>query len=294
MSLWQKPALGSQILYGHDLASGLVGCWVFNEGNGQYIYDLSGNGNTGTLTNMAPETDWVTSENGVALDFDGGNDVVYLNRDNSYEVPFKTNLQGTIYVMVKLKSLVNASKIMGYGGDNTAQINEGLFALEVRQDTNYYFSAIQRSDGAVSAVAIDRGSTQLSTDIWYAVVLTSDGSSWKLYVNANEDTLQTPGFGNRNNGEWFGDTSFTEPDDRMCFGALWLDGVLGNASNCVIDNVMIWDRPLLVNEVQSLYQCPYQMFHQKPIELWSAATQTAAAATTLPIFWHHYNKNIGA
>lgn len=34
----------------HPLAKGLVGCWVFNECTGETVFDLSGNGNNGTIT----------------------------------------------------------------------------------------------------------------------------------------------------------------------------------------------------------------------------------------------------
>ena len=41
--------------------------------------DSSGNNNTGTLTNMDPNTDWVTGRVGGALDFDGTNDFVQIS-----------------------------------------------------------------------------------------------------------------------------------------------------------------------------------------------------------------------
>ena len=46
-----KPPLGARLIPGHPLANGLVGCWLMNEGSGNKVYDLSGNGNSGTLTN---------------------------------------------------------------------------------------------------------------------------------------------------------------------------------------------------------------------------------------------------
>jgi hypothetical protein len=58
--------------------NGLVGYWSFNDGAGGYAGDMSGNGNTGTLTNMDSSTDWVPGKLGTALDFDGSNDYVKL------------------------------------------------------------------------------------------------------------------------------------------------------------------------------------------------------------------------
>ena len=72
-----KPPLGAQLRRDHPLAAGLVGAWLCNEGSGGTVQDYSGNGNTGTLTNMDPSTDWVPGPDGYCLDFDGSND--YIN-----------------------------------------------------------------------------------------------------------------------------------------------------------------------------------------------------------------------
>jgi hypothetical protein len=42
MSRWlQKPPLGTQIDWSNPLTQGLVGCWLFNEGSGNRVYDTS-------------------------------------------------------------------------------------------------------------------------------------------------------------------------------------------------------------------------------------------------------------
>ena len=59
-----------------SLKQGLVGAWIPSiSGSGLLLPDLSGRGNNGVLTNMGPE-DWVASEGGRALDFDGSDDRV--------------------------------------------------------------------------------------------------------------------------------------------------------------------------------------------------------------------------
>lgn len=50
MSKYQKPYRGIQLNRSHPLSRGLVGAWVMNEGSGDIIHDLSGNGRTSTLT----------------------------------------------------------------------------------------------------------------------------------------------------------------------------------------------------------------------------------------------------
>ena len=63
---------------------GLVGAWSMLQGGGATLFDVSGFGNNGTLTNMTPATDWVVGEKGYALEFDGANDYV--------RVPFASRL----------------------------------------------------------------------------------------------------------------------------------------------------------------------------------------------------------
>jgi len=63
-----------------DFCSPPVAEWNFEEHAGTYAYDSSGNGNTGTLTNME-ESDWTVGKIGRALDFDGDNDCVALSSE---------------------------------------------------------------------------------------------------------------------------------------------------------------------------------------------------------------------
>lgn len=61
-----------------SLREGLVGAWIPSvSGSGLLLPDLSGQGNNGALTNM-DASDWVSSQYGRALDFDGTNDHVNL------------------------------------------------------------------------------------------------------------------------------------------------------------------------------------------------------------------------
>ena len=80
-----KPPLGAKVNFSHPLAKGLVGLWLMNEGGGNKVYDLSGNENHGTLTNMDPATDWVGGKDGPAIDFDGSDDYVDMGDVDTLE-----------------------------------------------------------------------------------------------------------------------------------------------------------------------------------------------------------------
>lgn len=60
-----------------NLWDGLVGHWAPPLGpTGLTLFDVSGNGNHGALTNMDAATDWVVGEKGYALDYGGASDFV--------------------------------------------------------------------------------------------------------------------------------------------------------------------------------------------------------------------------
>ncbi len=76
---WDDVAWDSGDAEYPEFLEGLAGAWVPAIGNtGNYLFDVSGRGNNGTLTNMDPATDWVSTNYGPVLDFDATNDHVGL------------------------------------------------------------------------------------------------------------------------------------------------------------------------------------------------------------------------
>lgn len=72
-----KPIRGTRVIKDHPLARGLVGGWLFNEGTGELIGDLSGYGNDGTFILNLTNDGWEGSLIGSAIDFTGGNKRIY-------------------------------------------------------------------------------------------------------------------------------------------------------------------------------------------------------------------------
>lgn len=84
-----------------SLRQGLVGAWCPSLGpSGNTLIDRSGYGNHGTLTNMDAGTDWVASQYGWALDFDGTNDFVNLG----YHPMFDLATTKTVAIWVYARS----------------------------------------------------------------------------------------------------------------------------------------------------------------------------------------------
>ena len=74
---WQnglKPLLGQPIDYFNSDTKGLVGYWLMNEGAGNTVQDLSGNGNVGTVVGTAPS--WIAGNYGSAINLPGTDEYI--------------------------------------------------------------------------------------------------------------------------------------------------------------------------------------------------------------------------
>jgi len=91
----------------------------FDEGEGDTVYDKSGKGNDGALTNMDPGTDWVAGKYGYGLDFDGINDLV-----NSTTTGFNSGA-GSLDSWVKLATVAGNHTIFSAPQEG-AEIAAGL------------------------------------------------------------------------------------------------------------------------------------------------------------------------
>ena len=67
--------------YGYAEEKGLIGLWKFDEGKGNIVKDLSGNGNDGKIHGAA----WVKDKLGKALSFDGIDDCVTIQLRSSLD-----------------------------------------------------------------------------------------------------------------------------------------------------------------------------------------------------------------
>lgn len=64
MPATMKPPFGARLNLGHPMARDLIGCWLFNEGSGNKVYDYSGQNNHGTFAGAVPFPDPPTSTRG--------------------------------------------------------------------------------------------------------------------------------------------------------------------------------------------------------------------------------------
>lgn len=257
----QKPMLGQQIDWSNSISEGLVGYWLMNEGAGGTVYDLSGNGNHGTLEG---NTSWKAGKYGSCLDFDGDGDYVSFSEAILLGTPI------TISVWVNVTSV-------------PLWTTRSLFSISDTDSSNYYIQvAVSRSGGdeiyfkaefrdTSSGVAT---SSATSTGAWYHVVgVFPNAISRSIYVDGAVTVDNTVRYGVGSN-----------QDSSAIGGRLDSGGLVGSLDG-QIDDVMIFDRALSAAEIRSLYADPYQMFVDDDdyVALWQAALSDAGGSSILPI-----------
>jgi len=237
MSTTLKPIRGIRINKSHPLARGLVGYWLLNEGTGSKIFDLSGNGNTGTLQG---DTHFVPGKFGSALDFDGTGDYVDIPISNSL------NMTGDIFVSYWLYYRTVASNnydgrvIYPYSSGNGYEIlhyiyTSGNFKIIPKRDystTEMYYKTTERPNG-------------FDTWVHIGVLFNGTAKNATIYINGQKDT------GN-----------YEETIDGV--GNLVADFTsirIGYPNfDCLIDHIMIFNRALSASEIALLYREPFCMF----------------------------------
>jgi hypothetical protein len=88
------------------------------------------------------------------------------------------------------------------------------------------------------------GSTTFSENTWYHVAVVSNGTSYKLYVNGQEEGLTITG--GANSGDWLGDT---DKRDNITIG-VFKRAALDDFFNGIIDEVRLYKRALSANEIK--------------------------------------------
>ncbi len=246
MKWMSKPLLGTQLNWAHPLNKGLVGYWLFNEGMGDKVNDLSMNGNIGTLMGMAfPSTvasGWNPSKKGVGLNFDGVND--YVDAGNAASLNITAAI--TVEAWIKL-STVSANQVVvakWYSGGWT--INSYLLYIGQDLFNNKFGFSIQQTNGIIIII---HSTDTFNINEWTHIVGVADG--FNLYVYKNGVSAGIP-------VSYDGSIAQQPTRDTIIGKLRQEDNVyLFNGS---ISEVRIYNRALSVKEIMELYIDPYGMF----------------------------------
>jgi Concanavalin A-like lectin/glucanases superfamily len=160
---------------------GLKAWWAFYEHAGTVAHDLSGNGNTGTLSGAAQ---WANGYFGSGLSFDGSTARV--------DVPDTASLEpaNALTVTAWVKSAGTPGQfryIVAKGATSCIAASYGLYT-GANQGLQFYVS---QNGGFSYAISPDAG-TGVWDGNWHFVVGTYDGAAVHLYVDGSEIGTGTP------------------------------------------------------------------------------------------------------
>ena len=227
----QKPPLGVPANKGHILCPS-SGLWLMNEGTGNIVQDLSGNGNVGTL---AGGPVWEGGKFGSAIKFDGSDDVL--------DFPTITSIPaGPV-------SFVGWVKVTSTAWNSCTQWSFGVTnGLQWRYEKDYTQSAGGPTTHQVKiyvnwGVVILLSDGNCQHDVWEHIVITRDSANlWTMYINAvaQADTETKAG-------------AITTTEAQ--YGQSFVNSAFGVSE---ADNLSIyWGHCLSPSEIQQLYREPF-------------------------------------
>jgi hypothetical protein len=215
---------------------GLVAYYKFTGGTAQ---DLSGFGNHAVISGPVATTDRFSEPN-ESFQFNAENDILLVNNPG-----FLNNSSGSIAVWVKFDNL-NRTQYVASVGDISSNIN--YFGLLRLDGSSNRISLYYRDPDPLKKDWIN-GSTVLAANVYYQLVLTSDGSMWNLYINGVKETLQI--VEGRNSGKWF--SSLPGLNNFVMGNSLLLKPYVSPYLTGKIDELILYNRKLSEAEIVGLY-----------------------------------------
>jgi hypothetical protein len=164
-----------------EAGTGLIGHWKLDDRAGTRAIDSSGSGNNGTLTNFAlagATSNWVSGRLAGGLHFDGVNDYVQVSI---------ASLTGAAPTAETWSMWVKPSSI------GAQVLLENAPTLGASQSRRYIK---ENADGTLTMVPCDvaysaNTTSALAVGQWTHVVVVSNGSNHKIYMNGKQEVSST-------------------------------------------------------------------------------------------------------
>jgi len=228
-----KPAKGIQLNRTHPLARGLVGCWLYNEGTGNKTFDLSGNGNIGTLQG---DVTWVAGKYGPALALKGTGDYVDCGTKKTLNMSGKNF---TLIAQVKYDKQISFDGII----DRRTGASQFSYLLSL-YSANRWRARLWNEFNSGTTFA----GPSITAGQWYQLAFTYDHYNVILYQD----------------GQLYSKTPYSQTINKSATNshiAEYNDGT-PYYFNGLIDHIMIFDRAFNASEIALLYREPFCMFEQ--------------------------------
>lgn len=242
----KKPLPGAIIDYQHPLSRGLRGRWLFNEGAGSRLTDISGNGNHGVITDVDFTTAWSGSPQGGSLSIDGTNDHVLVPRSNSLR-PF------TSISVVAWANSVGTTGFEYVAAHYLTTGDQRSWGMLTDIDTGDRLQVTLSGNGTFGAGSTIEYQSQVGfvafEGAWHQIGFTFDGpsSTLRLYLDGRLDDSPVVVTDD-------GITSLHDSTADLFFGAR---GAPSSFLTGSLSDVSIYDRALTRLEMQQLYATPY-------------------------------------
>ena len=223
----------SSVIVNINNNTNLVASYGFNENSGTTLTDNSGRNNHGTLVNGPTWTS--AGKYGPALVFDGNNDLVNINDDNSLDLT----------TGMTLEAWVNPSDLTGYKTvlckENST--NNFIYTLSANNSTSNTTSQRPNSRMANGSANVTvTGTSKLPLNTWTHIASTYDGSVFRFYVNGVQ--VSTTNI----NGTMGISTGMLRIGGTTTLGSQYFTGI--------IDEVRIYNRALSQAEIQTDMNTP--------------------------------------
>ena len=231
-----KPVRAMQLNKSHPLSRGLSACWLFNEGCGEQLSDLSGNRFNIPVAGGTPE--WTSGQNGSAMYFNN-NQTEYLELDAS---PV-TSIPCTILAWICPDSITEGNYYypLYIANKNTTDQAWGLLLNYINDGEVSLITNILVPGRAVSSKCISAGQ-------WHQIAgVIASPTDRRCFVDG----------GNMGTNSVFSGTP--SGLNRISIGRAG-DSTPGYYYSGKIGCVFVWNRALTKSEIAWLYREPYVMF----------------------------------
>jgi len=232
----------------HPLSRGLVGLWLFNEGTGNKVFDLSGNNHTGTFIGTAPS--WNSGKYGSAVFLPGtdeyidcGSAIIPVN-DFTIIASGKRNVTDAFFTIVS----------QWKSGD------AGRFDLGLSNNANYNNLKIYIG-GALKA----QSSAAILTEQFHVAYTQDSSNAIKLYVNGKQDG------------------SGAGLNIQQATNTLIGSYSLGEFFNGLFDYVIIYNRALSASEIALLKREPFCFMQGAPVPMYAEEAPPAGGGQVIMI-----------
>ena len=267
--IMKPPAGQARLKQGHQLNQGLVGWWLMNEGGGLKAYDISGQGNHGTLTNNPT---WTIGKRGPALGFDGTNR--YVNTGITSNTNFSnTTFSGSVWFKTTASTGMLLAKQDITGG------SAGGWAVSF--GAAQVINVVHKDATGANVLTRFTTNTGLNDGKWHHIVFTmttntssSSGQNINIYLD-----------GVLNQGSLTNTAAVVAVAWPVYFGNRYNTSIPWDGS---IDDVRIYMRALSTSEIQSLYYNPLAALEPQTRRIWAPGIDipsSIANATAKPKPW---------